>query len=204
MTANDGNTSDQPEDRAAHSLGHRQSLAAEEFFYFFLRLRKNEIRRTVRTLEEQYPEDDLRQRARRLVDAKTGLAALGGGLLYVPGLFPAAGQFLTFAGVVGAASILTRMHLYLILEIACVYGEDIDDLARVPEMVAVIAATGMGATAPQLLAGYKLGPMVSVGAGALSMAAVTRLIGFAATRFYAGRHSAEAAAPEAQPEPAAG
>jgi hypothetical protein len=169
------------------SVGLKQPLAAEEFFYFFLRLRKNEVRRTVRMLEEQFPDEDVRTRARRLVDAKTGLAALGGGLLYIPMLFPAAGQALKLAGVVGAASMLTRMHLYLILEIACAYGEDIDDLARVPEMVAVVAATGMGAATPGLLAGNKLGPALSVGAGAASMALVTRLIGLSATRFYGAR-----------------
>lgn len=182
---NDGPTYKAPRGAPARSLGRRQSLAAEEFFYFFLRVRKNEIRRTVRMLEEQFPDDDLRRRARRLVDAKTGLAAAGGALLYLPVLFPAAGQILKLAGVVGAASMLTRMHLYLILEIACVYGHDIDDLARVPEMVAVVAATGAGGTAPQLLARWELAPWVTVGSGALSMAAVTRLIGLAAARFYA-------------------
>jgi hypothetical protein len=187
MHAAEGPEPAQPKQTAARSLGRRQSLAAEEFFYFFLRLRKNEVRRTVRMLEEQFPDDDLRQRARRLVDAKTGLAAVGGGLLYLPALFPAAGQFLKLAGVVGAGSMLTRMHLYLILEIACVYGEDIDDLARVPEMVAVVAATGMGGAAPQLLGGFQLAPWVMVGSGALSMATVTRLIGLGATRFYATR-----------------
>ncbi len=189
MHAADGPKSAQRKPVPARSIGRRQSLAAEEFFYFFLRLRKNEVRRTVRLLEEQFPHDDLRRRARRLVDAKTGLAALGGGLLYVPGLFPAAGQFLKLAGVVGAGSMLTRMHLYLILEIACVYGEDIDDLARVPEMVAVVAATGVGGAAPQLLGGFQLAPWAMAGTGALSMATVTRLIGLTATRFYAAERN---------------
>ncbi|WP_296896357.1 hypothetical protein [Thiohalocapsa sp.] len=201
MNAADGDNAPPGEYGPTHSAGRRQSLAAEEFFYFFLRLRKNEIRRTVRQLEAQFPDDDLRTRARRLVDAKTGLAAVGGALLYAPALFPAAGQFLKLAGVVGAASMLTRMHLYLILEIACAYGEDIDDLARVPEMIAVVAATGMGGAAPQLLAGYQLAPWVSIGAGALSMTAVTRLIGMAAVRFYAGQRAADRVAPPA-PEPA--
>jgi hypothetical protein len=199
MQATDGDTPRYQDDGAARSVGRRQSLAAEEFFYFFLRLRKNEIRRTVRQLEQQFPDDDPQTRARRLVDAKTGLAALGGGLLSVPGLLPAAGQFLKLAGVVGAASMLTRMHLYLILEIAAVHGEDIDDLARVPEMLAVVAATGMGGAAPQLLAGYRVAPWVSVGAGALSMATVTRLIGLAATRFYATRQAQDAADASASP-----
>jgi hypothetical protein len=195
---NDGPTVKAPGATPARSLGRRQSLATEELFYFFLRLRKNEIRRTVRMLEEQFPDDDLRRRARRLVDAKTGLAAAGGALLYLPVLFPAAGQLLKLAGVVGAASMLTRMHLYLILEIACVYGHDIDDLARVPEMLAVVAATGAGGTAPQLLARWNPAPWMTVGTGALSMAAVTRLIGLAATRFYAlpaDADSADALAP---------
>jgi hypothetical protein len=195
---NDGPTVKAPRATPARSLGRRQSLATEELFYFFLRLRKNEIRRTVRMLEEQFPDDDLRRRARRLVDAKTGLAAAGGALLYLPVLFPAAGQLLKLAGVVGAASMLTRMHLYLILEIACVYGHDIDDLARVPEMLAVVAATGAGGTAPQLLARWNPAPWMTVGTGALSMAAVTRLIGLAATRFYAlpaDADSADALAP---------
>ncbi len=203
MTAIDGNTADLTRPRAAHSLGRRQSLAAEEFFYFFLRLRKSEIRRAVRQLEDQFPDDDLRRRARRLVDAKTGLAVLGGGLLFVPSLLPAAGQVLKLAGVVGATSMLTRMHLYLILEIAHAFGEDIDDLARVPEMLAVVAATGAGAAAPQLLARYKLAPMLSLGAGALSMAAVTRLIGLTATQFYASRRAPATTAPTAQLEPGA-
>jgi hypothetical protein len=190
---NDGPTSKAPRAAPARSLGRRQSLATEELFYFFLRLRKNEIRRTVRMLEAQFPDDDLRRRARRLVDAKTGLAAAGGALLYLPVLFPAAGQLLKYAGVVGAASMLARMHLYLILEIACVYGHDIDDLARVPEMLAVVAATGAGGTAPQLLARWNPAPWMTVGTGALSMAAVTRLIGLAATRFYAAQPDADSA-----------
>lgn len=176
-----------------HALGRPQQLSIDEFFYFFLRLRKNEVRRTVRVLEANFPDDDLRTRARRLVDAKTGLAALGGGLLHLPGLLPGAGQALQLVGVVGAGSMLTRMHLYLILEIALVYGEDIDDLARVPEMVAVVAATGLGAAAPSLLSVFNINPVYAVPVGAASMAAVTRLIGLGATRFYGSSASASQA-----------
>lgn len=175
-----------------HSLGRRQSLAVEEFFYFFLRLRKNEVRRNVSDLALRFPDDDPRRRAHRLIDAKTGLAAIGGGLLHLSGVFPTLDEALKVAGMVGAGSLVARMHLYLILEIACVYGEDIDDLARVPEMVAVVAASGLGAAAPSLL---PLGPspLLRAAAGALSTVAVTRLIGWSAIRFYGGR----AAAPEA-------
>lgn len=173
-----------------HSLGRRQYLGVEEFFYFFLRLRKNEVRRTVRDLELRYPDDDLAARARRVTNAKLGLAIMGGSLLQLPGLFPAVGQALKLAGLVGAGSMLTRMHLYLILEIACIYGEDIDDVARVSEMMAVVAATGLGAAAPSLMDAFQINPIYSVPAGALSMATTTKLIGTAAVQFY----SAEALA----------
>ncbi len=99
-------------------------------------------------------------------------------------MFPAVGQALKLAGMAGAGSMLTRMHLYLILEIACVYGEDIDDVARVPEMIAVVAATGLGAAAPSLLSRFATNPVYSVPAGALSMATMTKLIGAAAAQFY--------------------
>jgi hypothetical protein len=62
----------------------------------------------------------------------------------------------------------------------------------------------VGGAAPQLLAGYQLAPWLSVGAGALSMATVTRLIGFGASRFYAGRRGSLADTPAAQPDAAAG
>jgi hypothetical protein len=172
------------------SGGRPQTLAIEEFFYFFLRLRKNEVRRVVRVLRERYPDESPRRLARRLVDAKTGLAAIGGGLLYLPQMLPGLGQGLKLLGVVGAGSMLTRMHLYLILEIAAVYGEDIDDTARVMEMVAVVAATGIGAAAPTLVARFNLSPLYWVPAGALSMTLVTRLIGLAATRLYEARTAA--------------
>jgi hypothetical protein len=48
-----------------------------------------------------------------------------------------------FLGFVGGTAAITRMHLYLILEIALLYGMDIDDEARVPEMIAVVAATSL-------------------------------------------------------------
>jgi len=183
---------------APHSMGRQQYLSVEEFFYFFLRLRKNEVRRTVRELELRWPDDALAARARRVTNAKLGLSLLGGSLLRAPLLFPGLGQALKLAGVVGAGSMLTRMHLYLILEVACIYGEDIDDVARVPEMIAVVAATGLGAAAPSLLAPYNLPPVYAVPAGALSMAAVTKLIGAAAAQFY----GSGAREPEAAPAPA--
>jgi uncharacterized protein (DUF697 family) len=170
-----------------------QSLASDEFFYFFLRLRKSEVRRTVQALKSRYPRESPGQLAKRLVEAKTQLAILGGTLLNLPLLVPAVGQAMKLLGLVGATSMLTRMHLYLILEIALVYGQDIDDEARVGEMLAVIAATALGSAAPPMLVqALKLNPLYAIPAGALSASAVTQLIGHAAVAFYQEKESREA------------
>lgn len=173
---------------------HPQGLATEEFFYFFLRLRKGEIRRSIQTLRERYPGEPPERLARRLIAAKTGLSLLGGALLSAPALLPAAGQAIQLLGVVGATSVLARMHLYLILEIAHLYGRDIDDSARVPEMLAVVAATGVGAATPVLVKTLGLDPLYSLPAGALSCAAVTQAVGHAAILYYQP-------GPEGEPQP---
>ncbi|MEA3274244.1 MAG: hypothetical protein U9Q81_02895 [Pseudomonadota bacterium] len=168
-----------------------QSLATEQFFYFFLRLRKGEIRRTVQVLRSRFPDETPDQLARRLISAKSRLSLLGGTLLSLPILVPGIGQALQLAGVVGATSMLTRMHLYLILEIALVFGEDIDDATRVPEMIAVVGATGLGASSPLLVGAFELNPWYSVAAGGLSAGAVTQLIGRTAIGFYKRKLAAQ-------------
>jgi hypothetical protein len=161
-----------------------QSLATDQFFYFFLRLRKGEIRRTVQVLQSRYPDESPAQLAQRLIESKATLSLIGGTLLHLPLLFPGIGQALKLLGVVGATSLLTRMHLYLVLEIALVFGKDIDDQARVPEMAAVVAATGASAATPWLVQTLELHPLYALPAGSLSAAAMSRLIGESAIRFY--------------------
>jgi len=70
------------------------------------------------------------------------------------------------------------------LEIALAFGKDIDDRARVPEMAAVVAATGLGSATPFLFRSFGLTPIYSIPFGALSTAAVTQLIGRSAIAFY--------------------
>ena len=163
-----------------------QSLATDEFFYFFLRLRKGEIRRTVASLRNRYPSETERQLAERLIQSKTNLSLIGGTLLNLPLLLPGAGLLLKMIGTVGATSMLTRLHLYLILEIALVFGKDIDDKARVVEMAAVVAATGVSVAAPLLVKVFGLHPVYTLPVGGLSASAATRLIGSTAVRLYSG------------------
>jgi len=164
-----------------------QSLSTEEFFYFFLRVRKGEVRRTVSTLRERYPTETEQQLARRLIESKIKLSLLGGALLNLPMLLPGVGAVIKMIGTVGATSVLTRLHLYLILEIALVYGKDIDDKARVTEMAAVAAVTGLGAAAPMLVKVLGMHPVYTLPAGALSASAATRIIGDTAIKVYRGK-----------------
>jgi len=161
-----------------------QDMLTENFFYFFLRLRKGHVRKVVEIMNARYPDETLEQRARRLISAQTPLSFLGGTLLQLPMVIPGLGQALRLLGFVGGAATLTRMHLYLILEIALLYGRDIDDQARVPEMVSVVAATGLAAGAPLLFQAFEMTPLLALPAGGLTSASVAQLIGESAIRFY--------------------
>lgn len=162
----------------------QQSLLLEDFFYFFLRLRKERVRKLVKMMQERHPEETPEGLARRLIASSSTLSFIGGTLTHLPALLPGIGQALTLLGFVGGASALTRMHLYLILEIALVYGKDIDDDARVPEMAAVVAATGAAAAAPLLVHVLELNPLYALPAGGLTATALTHLIGESAIRMY--------------------
>jgi hypothetical protein len=163
---------------------NQQSILTDHFFYFFLRLRKGQIRKDVEALNARYPLETVEQRARRLITAQTPLSFLGGVLMNLPMLVPGLGQALKLLGVVGGASAVTRMHLYLIMEIALLYGKDIDDQARVPEIVAVVLASGLAAGASLLVQALEMNPLLALPVGGLTSASVVRLIGESAIRFY--------------------
>jgi hypothetical protein len=161
-----------------------QSILTDNFFYFFLSLRKNRVQKVVEAINDRFPEETLEQRARRLIAAQTPLSFLGGALTELPMLIPGLGQALGLLGLVGGTSVLIRMHLYLILEIAFLYGKDIDEETRVPEMVAVVLATGIAAGAPLLVKTMGLNPLLAMPAGGLTCAGAAQLIGESAIRFY--------------------
>ncbi len=165
-----------------------QSLLTEQFFYFFLRVRKSQVRKVVDAVNKRYPEETLEQRARRLIAAQTALSFLGGTILHLPIFIPGLGQALKLIGVVGGASALTRMHLYLILEIALLYSKDIDDEERVPEMVAVVLATGAAAGAPFLFNLLDLNPLYSLPVAGVAASSVAQVVGETAIRFYGQAH----------------
>jgi len=165
-----------------------QDLTTEEFFYFFLRMRKGEVKRIVGLLQTRYPEEGPEQLSKRLIASKSRLALIGGTLVTLPWLLPGVGQSLKLAGIVGATSMLTRMNLYLINEIALAFGEDIDDTARVSDMMAVVGATTVSTVAPGLIVqSLNLHPWFRLPTGAFASAGTTVLIGHAAIRYFGSK-----------------
>lgn len=180
----------------AKDAAARQGILADQFFYFFLRLRKDRIRKVVAAVNERYSDESVEQKARRLIDAQTPLSFLGGTLMHLPRLVPGLGYAFEFLGVVGGTSVLSRMHLYLILEIALLYGKNIDDEARVSEMLSVVAATGLAAGVSLLFGALDIHTLLPLPVGGITASATARLIGEEAIRLYSA--PAEEIAPLSQ------
>lgn len=169
-----------------------QNQAIDDFFYFFLQLRKPRIRTIVDRMTRIYPDKTREQIAERLVESSSNLSLVAGSLLGVPLMLPGVHFVFRFFGLAASSAVVTRMHLYLILEIAHLYGKDIDDPERVPEMVAVVAATQAAVTLPPV-AMQVLGatPLLSIAASGLSTTALTQLIGRTAIRYYGEQEASE-------------
>ncbi len=166
-----------------------QSMVTDEFLYFFLRLRKGEVRRVVQRVKSLYPDDTPEQLAQHLINTQSVLSFVGGAILHLPQLIPVAGNVWKLAGFAGGASVMTRMHLYLILEIALLFEHDIEDKARVPELIAVIAASGASAAAPQLVSQLQWNPLAAIPTSGLTASLVTQIVGAQAIRLYKKKRS---------------
>ena len=172
-----------------------QGVAIDKFFYFFLGLRKGEIRRRVAALQERHPQERPEQLARRLIAAHIPLSFLGGALIHGPMFLPGMGNAFKLFGLVGGTSVMMRMHLSLILEIALLFGKDIDDRARLREMVSVIAATGLLSGTPFLVRALQIRAWPSIAVGGLAVTSVSQLIGETAVRYYLGTLKTSPATP---------
>ena len=177
------------------SSAPRQGLSVDKLLYFFLGLRKGEIRRRVDGLRKRHPDETPRELARRVVAAQRPLSMLGGALLELPLLLPAIGTPLKLLGVAGATSALVRMHMAMMLEIALIHGFDIDDRARLKEMAVVVAATGLASGTPGLARARAASAPVALAAAAVALTTASELIGRSAIAYYGRR--AEALSPEA-------
>jgi hypothetical protein len=169
-----------------HALAKTQQwgLTAEKFFYFFMGLRKGEIRKQVQMMKVRYPDDDPARLARRFVAAQTPLSLLGGTLMHLPMLVPALGPPLKLVGIAMGSSVMIRLNMTLLLQIALLYGHDIDDRARLKEIAAIIAASGLASGTSLLPYLLKQDPRTKAILGGASVMTVSQLLGAAAIRYY--------------------
>jgi hypothetical protein len=169
----------------AISAPQRWGLSTEKFFYFFMGLRKGEIRKQVLMMRERYPDESPEQLARRFVSAQVPLSLLGGAFLHVPMLVPTLGPPLKLLGIATGSSVMIRLNMTLVLQIAMLYGHDIDDSARLKEMAMIIAASGLAAGTSLMPYLLDLDPRYRAILGGASVMTVSQLIGEAAIRYYA-------------------
>ncbi len=163
----------------------KMGVAMDKFFFFFFGLRRSLVRKRVTDLRRDYPGESPEQLARRLINADTALSLFSGALLYLPMVAPGIGLAFRLVGLAAVASAMTSMHIYLILEIALLFGRDIDDRARVPEMLAIIAASGLTSSTPWLFRSVGMKPpLLAVPVGTLMVMASRRLVIEAAVRYY--------------------
>ena len=167
----------------------QQGHATDKFFYFFLGLRKGEIRRRVNKLKAEFPNESPEQLARELITAQIPLSLLGGTLLHVPLFVPGIGPALKLFGMAGGATVIMRMHLTLLLEIAMLFGRDIDEKDRLKEMAAVLAASGLASGSTFLSEMFSLKPYLALLAGGMAVTVISQLIGEAAIRYYSRKTS---------------
>ena len=158
-------------------------LSMEEFFYFFLGLRKSEVRKEVHMLQELYPDENPRQLARRCIAAQWPLSLLGGALLHVPALVPL-GSALKLVGIATGASVMIRLNMTLLLQIALLHGHDIDDRARLKEMAAIIAASALNSSSSMFPHLLDLNPYYKAVMGGATVMSANQLIGEAALLYF--------------------
>ena len=166
-------------------------LATEKYFYFFMGLRKGEIRKQVAMMKSRYPDDSPHELARRFVTSQAPLSLLSGALFHAPMFVPTIGPAIKLLGIAVGSSLMVRLNMTLVLQIALLFGHDIDSRARLKELAAIIAATGLATSTSQLpkLADYSLHYKGIVGGAAVMTA--SQLIGEIAIQYYGRRATAE-------------
>jgi len=159
-------------------------LATEKYFYFFMGLRKGEIRKQISMMQSHYPDDSPQQLARRFVSSQAPLSLLSAALFHAPMFVPTVGPVIKLLGIAVGSSLMIRLNMTLVLQIALLFGHDIDDRARLKELAAIIAATGLATYTSQLpqLAGMQ--PLQKGVIGGAAVMTASQLIGETAIQYY--------------------
>ncbi len=172
-----------------------QSVTMEKFLYHFLGLRKGEIRRRVKLMKERHPGESPEHLARRMVAGHMPLSFVGAAILHAPLFVPGVGPVLKGLGVAGGAATLMRLHTALIMEIAVMFGRNLDERARLKEIWTVMSLAGLASASPLLIQRFGMRPLVGISAGMSAVSAISEIVGEVAIQYYkrtSGGHVAEA------------
>ena len=159
-------------------------LSWEKFFYYFMGLRKGELKKDMAVMKQQYPDDDADELARRIVKSQVPLSLAGGVLLHTPLLVPGLSPALRLLGIATGASVMVILNMTMILQVALVYGHNIDDRARLKEMWAIVVASGLAGGTSLLPNLSTMHPNLRALVGGTAVTSVSQLIGEAAIRYY--------------------
>lgn len=161
------------------------SLATEKFFYYCMGLRKGHMLAQVAMMRSRFPDDSPERLARRFIAAQAPLSMVGSALIQLPTVIPVAGPAFRFLGAVSGTTLMMVLNMTLIMQIGLIYGHDLDDRARIKELLAVIIATGLasGSTSlvPQLA---DLAPRTRAIAGGAVIMTTSRLVGEVALKYF--------------------
>ena len=169
-------------------------LATEKFFYYCMGLRKADIRTQVAIMRSRYPDDTPERLARRFIAAQTPLSMVSSALIHIPAVIPVAGPAFRFLGAASGTTLMMVLNMTLVMQIALIFGRDLDDNARIKELFAVIAATGLASGSTTLVPQLStLRPTLKAIAGGATIMTTSRLIGEIALKFYSRKQIASSA-----------
>ena len=160
-------------------------LATEKFFFYYMGLRKGDLRNQVSIMQSRYPDESPEKLARKFISAQIPLSLAGSALIHIPTVVPTLGPAFRFMGLASGTTIMVVLNMTLIMQIALLYGYDINDRARLKELLAVVAATGLASSStaliPQLAA---LTPGLKALTGGATIMTASQLIGEIAIRYF--------------------
>lgn len=161
------------------------SLATEKFFYYYMGLRKGDIRTQVAIMQSRHPDDSPERLARRFVAAQIPLSLVGSALIHAPTVIPIAGPAFRFLGLASGTMMMVILNMTLAMQIGLLYGYDIDDRARLKELLSVITATGLASSSTSLIPQLTgLAPALKAVAGGAAVMTTSQLIGEIAIKYF--------------------
>jgi len=169
------------------STTNQWSLATEKFFYYFMGLRKRDLKKQVAMMQSRYPDDSSERLARRFISAQIPLSLVGSSLIHIPTVFPALGPAFRFMGLASGTAVMMVLNMTLSMQIAIIYGHDIDDRARLKELLAIIATTGLASSSTALVPRLaSLEPAYKALTGSAAIITTSQLIGELAIKYFSG------------------